>query len=76
MSRSSFCDSANAAAIRQNANPHRFGALTYFGEPFWTLPLTTVPGDCWHQVGQWRITGATDGAALTPQGPPPGFVRR
>jgi hypothetical protein len=76
VSRTTFCDSGNAAATRPNDHPHRFGNIFHFGEPFWTLPLTTVPSDCWHQVGQWRITGATDGAALTPQGPPAGFVRR
>jgi hypothetical protein len=75
VSRTSFCDSPDNGATRWNPNPHRFGNITNFGEPFWALPLTTVPDGAWHQVGQWRITGSTAGAPLAPQGPPPGFVR-
>ena len=75
VSRSSFCDSPDNGATRQNPNPHRLGFFRNLGEPFWALPLTVIPPNTWHQVGQWRITGATDGAALARQGPPPGFVR-
>lgn len=75
VSHTSFCDSATDAAVRQNQSPHRYGRLVSLGEPFWSLPVTTIPADTWHQVGQWRIVGATDGAPVTRQGPPPGFVR-
>jgi hypothetical protein len=76
VSRSSFCDSPNNDAERPNNNPHRFGRLVSLGEPFWALPLTTIPANAWHEVGQMRITAAMDGAPLAPQGPPLGFVRR
>lgn len=76
ISRSSFCDSPDNGAIRGNPNPHRWGRLITMGEPFWTLPLTSIPANAWHEVGQWRITGAVDGPPLAPQGPPAGFVRQ
>lgn len=75
VSHSSFCDSASSTAVRWNPSPHRYGSLVSLGEPFWALPVTSIPPDTWHQVGQWRIVGATDGAPLARQGPPLGFVR-
>jgi hypothetical protein len=76
VSRSSFCDTPNNGPVRYQDNPHRYGRITSFGEPFWALPLTTVPANAWHEVGQWHVTAAVDGAPLAPQGPPLGFVRR
>jgi len=76
VSHSSFCDSPDNGAIRNQPNPHREGHIHTIGEPFWALPLTSIPANAWHQVGQWRITGATDGTPLPRQGPPLGFVRR
>lgn len=74
ISSTSFCDSADNAAIRYNGNPHRYGRFITLGEPFWKLPMSTIPTDTWHQVGQWSISGAVNGEALSPQGPPQGFV--
>jgi hypothetical protein len=75
VSASWFCDTPQNGAIRNNDHPHRGGGIVRFGEPFWALPLTTVPPNAWHQVGQMRVVGATDGAPVARQGPPLGFVR-
>jgi hypothetical protein len=76
VSRSSFCDTPVNSPTRWQNNPHRYGRLVRLGEPFWALPLTTIPANAWQEVGQMRITAAVDGAPLPPQGPPLGFVRR
>ncbi len=75
ISHSSFCDSPDNTPNRYNPNPHRYGNVVWLGDPFYALPLSTVPADCWHQMGQWRLTAAVDGAPLTRQGPPAGFVQ-